>query len=186
MRIETQFEDPNASRLSVSDANGETVIVIPPVRNYFIMVFMTAWLRGWTIGGVAAMQAFLNGGGDSSGRAFLGFWLFGWLVGEVTATGMLLWLFFGREVATATPLMLTLSRHVLLWSRKRHYRPDSVANLRWEPEQATWARHGRKSRISFEYGPKTVSFANGCDAGEGRHIIASLGRRLGLKRDERR
>jgi len=180
MRIDEKFEDPSLSRVGISNVGGEVQISVPPVRHPFVMIFLTVWLGGWTVGGIAAFQQFISSNGSSDGRAFLGFWLCGWLVGELFALGSLLWMFFGQENLRATMTSLSHTYRVLLWTRTRNYRPASISNLRWQAGTGTqFARGSTQSAIAFEYGPKTISVAKGCDAGEGAHIIATMTRAFG-------
>ncbi len=179
MRIEAPFENPTETRITSSDGSGETQIVIPPARNAFAMIFFGVWLGGWTVGGVFAFNQFTNAGAGN--RAFLGFWLCAWLIGEVFAIGNLLWMFFGREVLLATRSALEHSYVVFTWSKTKRYQPGSITNLRYIDGLLLPTRGGRQSCISFDYGPRTVSLAKGCDAGEASHIIEMLRRRLELK-----
>lgn len=175
MRIDVRFEDPGISRIGVSELNGETVLTIPPVRSVCVMLFLPAWLAGWTVGGVTAYQQFMSA---THGRAFLGFWLCGWLLGELFAAGTLLWLIFGKETVKVSLVSLTHTYRVLLWSRSRSYLPASIKNLRWQPGSG-YGRYGTQSCVSFEYGAKTVSMARGCDAGEGNAIVGAIAKRIG-------
>ena len=176
MRIDAGFEDPHATRISIAEVNGETQVIVPPLRNIGAALFMLAWLGGWTLGGLFALRSFYEGTGDMGSNAFLAFWLCGWAFGELAVIYSLLWMFFGADWVTASRTGLRISKVLGIRWRSKIYAAASISNLRWEDQVAA-----RKSRISFEYGPKTVSFAGECDAGEGRYVVAALSRQLGLK-----
>jgi len=182
MTIEARFEDPKASRLRVSTDAGATTITIPARIPVLVLLFLFCWLGGWTLGGLAAMRQLLEGPGPTEGRLFLPAWLGAWLAGELAVTGTVLWMLFGREILSASPASLSQTIRVLLYSRTRNYQPSAITNLHWV--EAVWSTGGGSNRqpcVAFDYGPKTVTIARGCDAGEGAFVIDTITRRLGLK-----
>lgn len=182
MRTEEKFEDPTDSRIHFSSANGQMTIVVPAQRHAFVVGFLLLWLGGWTVGGFAALNQFLNPAPGSDGRAFLAFWLLAWLAGEVVVIGSLLWLMFGREIIRADMSSLSHSYQLLSFSRTRNYRPSAISNLRWDPGSDTRnSRNRRPSSVSFDYGPKTVAMARWCDPGEATFVIAAIEKAFGRK-----
>lgn len=182
MMIEEKFEDPSASRIHVSSMGGETNIVVPAIRQPFVMIFLIVWLGGWTAGGVSALKSFTDATGPSEGRAFLGFWLWAWLLGELFMLGSLLWMLCGKELIKASLTSLSHTYRMLFWSRTRRHQPVSATNLRWEAgSPSPYSDYFRQWSVSFEYGPRMVSMAKGCDAGEAAFIISAIVRGLGRK-----
>lgn len=181
MRIESEFEDPRASRIQVTDGNGETVVRVPPVRNGFVLAFVFVWLCGWTFGGVQAAGQLASGSVQGAAKGFLAFWLCAWLLGWCGAAGLLLWQLFGSEFLVATRSSLTHFYKVLFWSRNRKFNPASITKLRWnEGSGSQWSRYGKYSSVSFDYGAKTINVARGTDSGEGEFIVSLLRKRLGF------
>ncbi|WP_137113511.1 MULTISPECIES: hypothetical protein [Mesorhizobium] len=178
MTIESDFEDPSWSRISVLDQRGETRIIIPAPRTWFVILFLIFWLGGWSVGGFSAWAKFQAGSGE--GKTFLGFWLCAWLLGELFALWTLLWMCLGREIVAATQTSVSRTYSLLLFSRTRYFKSSSISDLRWQKGEAFPSESGQQSCISFEYGPRTISFAKGHDAGVAAKIISTLEKNAGL------
>jgi hypothetical protein len=56
-------------------------ISIPSKKNWFALLFGTAWLGGWFFGLKSASSPLFSGTGHSGADGFLTFWLIAWTVG---------------------------------------------------------------------------------------------------------
>src|ERR1700684_2022842 len=104
-------------------------VVIPAARNWFILLFLFAWLGGWLMGEVSVSKQLLNSG-DKTPAAFLSFWLVGWTIGGVLATGAVLWQLAGREVLTLDSSSLLHRVEAFGIGRSRSFRTSEIKNLR--------------------------------------------------------
>src|SRR6201985_1450701 len=95
------MEIPYKGRSPIQDNITDLQIIIPAKRNWFIILFLGAWLGGWFVGEVVA---FRMEGGFFSGKGipnlFVLFWLIGWTVGGFFAFRISLWNLIGKEIIT--------------------------------------------------------------------------------------
>ena len=77
--------EPSAPRFRVEQEGGFEQIIIPARRNPFVLVFLSIWLTGWTMGGVVAITQLLT-----RFDLFLVVWLIGWALGWVFAAATVL------------------------------------------------------------------------------------------------
>ncbi len=88
----------NNGKAKIQDTFGKLIISIPSKKNWFALIFGTAWLGGWYFGFKSASSALLSGGANNIGvNGFMIFWLIGWSVGGIAIISMLLWGYFGQE-----------------------------------------------------------------------------------------
>ena len=74
------MERPYAGKATILESTHETVVTIPTKKNWFLLVFITVWLCGWTIGWLSATGALTFSGGTGI-DAFLAVWLTLWTIG---------------------------------------------------------------------------------------------------------
>src|SRR5512138_821345 len=89
---------PAPSRLTTSRELGKLKIVSRVRRNWFIVLFLGAWLCGWAMGETFAIGTLLGGREGKGPGAFLALWLVLWTVGGGAAIFAFLMNLVGREV----------------------------------------------------------------------------------------
>src|SRR5262249_58925209 len=80
VRSRRMLIEPSKPRYTISSEGGVTTIACPPRRNWLILLFLIAWLGGWTVGGMGAFTQVTKPGDH---QAFMLFWLMGWAVAEI-------------------------------------------------------------------------------------------------------
>ena len=89
---------------------------------------------------------------------FLCVWMIGWAFGELSASYTLLYAVGGREVIVANPVTVTRRTKLFGLSWSKTYLVREMRDLRFQPEVGS-GKSRRASRIAFDYGAKTISFA---------------------------
>jgi hypothetical protein len=117
----------NGTRVSTVRDNRGITVTIKADKRWRILIFLTVWLSGWTIGGVAAVYALLT---HVNPDPFLIFWLCGWIVGETSVILIWLWQAFGREVISIREGTFIHKREVFGRGLARTYPLHELFNLR--------------------------------------------------------
>jgi hypothetical protein len=181
------FVEPESARYSVEHSADGLRAFIPARRNWFIVLFLIAWLGGWIFGEVSAARELLNPRDDTP-SAFLFFWLAGWTLGGAFCIGTVLWQLAGREllIVNSTSLVHRIEVLGLGWSRA--YRTAEVKNLRttdYSPNPFTNQRAwfppvggSGYGPIAFDYGARTIRLAPGLEEAEARMLVGELSPRL--------
>ncbi|TWI80560.1 hypothetical protein IQ13_3238 [Lacibacter cauensis] len=182
------MEKPYNGQAILNDTFNELEIIIPTKKNWLIIVFLGAWLGGWTMGEFLAIRMLIGSIAESMGfvNLFLLFWLCGWTVGGFFALKTLLWNLIGKEIITVGEGRLTIVKMGSLLSKPKTYDLHAVKNLRVneEGQQDYGAFFGGRNSfagmtsstgtIRFDYGFKTIKFASGIDEAEANFIIGKL------------
>ncbi len=154
-------------------------IVIPTKKNWFVVVFLLAWLGGWLFGETAAVGA-IGDAGKAGGFVF--FWLAAWTVGGAAVLVIILWQLIGRERVDIAGGVLTVQREIASVSMSRQYQWADVKNWRLatlppgsSAQQANAAAF--TGRVAFDYGMKTRKFGIGLDDAEASYLIELLKKR---------
>lgn len=186
---------PPGPRSAISHTFEGPRIEIPARRSWFLIAFLGVWLSGWFLGEAFALGTVLSWllgwqlGGPFSGEdvvsaapsLFLLFWLAGWTLGGGFALYTLLWNLVGKEVVTLDSQALTHRRQVGRFGLTRRYDVTQVKDLRLAPPQRSRrGAHGTPfgGIIAFDYGSRTVRFAQGIDEAEAKDLIELLQRHL--------
>ncbi|CAN0574741.1 unnamed protein product, partial [Ectocarpus sp. 12 AP-2014] len=91
----------STGRITVSQEGDWTRIVLPARKNWFVGVFLSFWLCGWTVGGFSTIPTLFSGAANNSW--FPVFWLCGWALGWVFAATTLAWMLVGKETLWIGP-----------------------------------------------------------------------------------
>ncbi len=190
MEINMTIERVSAGRAQINNTGNGLEISIPSKKNWFIIIFLSIWMCGWAIGEVAAITALTTGGitfGKNPGGAglFMAVWLAGWTLGGAFCIAVLGWNLAGREVISLYNGILKIERKAFNIGQTKEYSLADTANFRisravtmWEASTSFgaglefWGFGG--GTISFDYGMRTVKFANGIDEAEASHIISEM------------
>lgn len=169
----------NNGTAKIENSLGGLSISIPSKKNWFALLFGTAWLGGWYFGFKSASSILLSGETDNIGaNGFMTFWLIGWTVGGVVIISMLLWGYFGQEQFTSNRGEVYLNKTVFGLGIKKRMETNEIKNIRTEVANGNlfgsnrWAFWGLgPGKIKFDYGLKTFSFGLGVDDAEADHIV---------------
>ncbi len=158
-------------------------IEIPSRKNGFVIIFMIAWLGGWAVGEYFAVTTILHSDTPLFAHVFILFWLLGWTAGGAFVVYTILWQLMGREIITVEWNKMTIEKSVFGIGRKRIYEIRSIKNLDINPiqEKRIWRTNNNRNgyamksgKIQFDYGMKTIKFANDVDAAEAKMILEKL------------
>lgn len=182
------MERPYSGRATINESMREFSIEIPAKRNWFVVIFLTAWLCGWVMGelfAIAALTGFLGEPFENGGSFFLLFWLIGWTAGGFFAIRTWLWMIAGKEIIRFDDNELRITKKGALLYSPKVYDLREVKNFALNPNtnpdiffgmnssRDIW-NPGNNGIFKFEYGLKTIKIANGIDEAEGRFILEKI------------
>ena len=168
---------PSATRFRVQELGESLIFDLRPRRMWGELVFLTFWLTFWTVGGIAAIAAFITGSWGA--RAFLAVWLCGWAFGECAAVVAIAWQLFGHEVLTVTPDQLEVRRAVGRFSRTKRYEAALVRDVGAAPVPTDADEKPRKDFcVQFLYRDETVSVGERLDKHEAEQLASLVAARI--------
>ncbi len=175
---------PAKPRAAILDTPQGLEIVIPSKRNWFPMLFLSAWLCGWFFGEVSVWTELLGGGERSKGgpQLFLIVWLTLWTVGGAMAFLLVLWQIAGAERVVLGPSVLTIKREIFGAGPSQGYEIATIRNLRvaaqsYNPFDARaslqfWGIGG--GVIGFDHGAATIRFGASIQEAEAASIVQRI------------
>ncbi|MBB6111224.1 hypothetical protein SAMN05421821_11134 [Mucilaginibacter lappiensis] len=176
------MELPYQGRAIIEDNFDSVRIIIPSKKNYFIILFMCAWLCGWFLGETLAIREILsstNKGAD----LFMIFWLAGWTIGGLFALKTIYWQLLGKECIEIGKGVLIMKRQGDPLSKTTFYDLNSCDSFRVKDDQTNIGSgryntlkslNGRTGTIAFDYGMKTIRFGESIDEAEGKYLLTLL------------
>jgi hypothetical protein len=195
MASPSSFEPVPGARHRIEIVDGTEWITVNAVRNWFVLVFISVWLIGWTFGGIGAMTQMV--GEEGGPRLFLLVWLVMWAFGWIMAASTVAWQIGGKTrvgvMAGVTGAALVHRLSLPLFSRTKHYDVLQVRRLRTagSPLDGLFGIMARGSfppflpgrgvnmgAIAFDYGARTVRLLPEIDEAEGAMVTEWLARRL--------
>ncbi len=186
------IEKPANGRAIIKHDFNSLYIEIPSKNNWFIIIFLTVWMGGWIVSEVFVIRIIINANSPIYANAFLLFWLLGWTIGGLLALYTILWQLIGRETISIEKGILTIDKSVKGIGRKKQYEIKSIRNLDINPTQDIGVWGGGYNRnmfmskvgkIKFDYGMKTIKFANDIDEAEARMIFKKLKENTNFKEE---
>lgn len=174
--------EPQAARFQTETTTNGFRAVIPARRHFFVILFLLAWLGGWSFGEVSAIRD-LSQSGNETPSAFLAFWLTGWTLGGIVAMGTVLWQLAGREIITANSLELSHRVEIFGVGRTRTFRAPDVKSLRATEfvsnfsNQRAWLPSFIGSGygpVAFDYGARTIRVAPSLEEAEAKMLVQKL------------
>jgi hypothetical protein len=179
--------EPQAARFRSEVTPDGYRVVIPARRNWFIVLFLCAWLGGWAFGELSASGELLRGG-DKTPFAFLSFWLVGWTIGGLYAGATVLWQLAGREIITVSLTTLSYRAEALGLGRTRSFQTSEVKDLRSTEYAISTFTNQRAwfppvvgsgfGPVAFDYGARTFRVAPSLDEAEAKLLVRELSARL--------
>jgi hypothetical protein len=164
---------PFPTRSEVSDQGRDLRISIPPKRSW-VLLFFAIWLTFWTYAGLQTGRTLL-----SHFDLFLVFWMIGWAFGELWAGYAILYGIGGREIILVNSETLTRTTKLFGLGWAKAYIVREMRDLRFQPEVGS-GRSRRASRIAFDYGAKTISFAQDIEEAEAAELINRIKQRCDI------
>jgi hypothetical protein len=179
------MEQPYKGRAIIQDNFNDIEIIIPTRKNWFVILFIGAWLGGWFLGEVFAIAALTGLLGKNFAGGFILFWLVAWTVGGFFALRTFLWNLKGKEIINVGQGRLSIDKKGALLFKSKTYDLNEVKNIRVQEDNFGYGGlfSGRRNdlgvfnsggTIRFDYGLQTVKFAAGLDEAEGKFIIQKL------------
>jgi len=184
--------EPGTARYSIDESFNGIRAFVPAQRNWFVVLFMLAWLGGWVMGETSAISEIFHIPiplfGDSMKwkstagvSAFLVFWLAGWTLGGAWAIANIVWLLFGREIIGVAGSELTYRAEALGIGRTRAFATDQISRM----SVAVTSPRSNSIRVPslfgqgaglvwFEYGARTYRIGVSLDEAEARQLIQQL------------
>ena len=151
-------------------------ISIPAKLHLFVLLFLSVWLA---IGGAVGYFVFRTLLTEPEVSVF--FWLIFWTLPGGAALYICLWMIAGKEIITLQSGVLTIKHSLFGWVRVRAYDVRHVSHLRVDPEpydsegpRLAAVYPFRTGPIAFEYGAKTIRFADGVSEAEAHEIVGEL------------
>lgn len=187
--MSSNYVEPRKHRFQLERVDGAEQIRIPTRRNWFVLLFVSFWICGWTVAGLTTMHE-LAQHFDLFTVFWLGGWAFGWVFAAATIGSQLV----GSEIIRIFGRDLEMSAGIGPIRRRRLYRGDHIHCLDSSdpnPMALSWWQGSRVSRsaftpfgkaaqgaIKFDYGAETIYAASSVDEAEGRMIVAWLAPKL--------
>lgn len=169
-------------RFSILSQGAGEVLTIPAQRNIPILIFLSAWLVMWTIGGLTAMGQLIT-----EFHLFIAFWLIAWAIGWTMVAAIVSWMLTGRESVQVIGGDLEVSYSVWGLFRRKLFRGADVRGLKANAGERFW--QGRqfppmpvlgqsRGSVQFSYGARTQSFGFGLDSTEAAEVVSWLQKKL--------
>jgi len=163
---------PFPMRSTISEDSGTLQISVPMKRSWFVILFLVFWLGMWQMGWRdTAKQLSRN-----PAQPFLLFWIAGWTLGGIWAVAWCLRMLAGQDLVTVKEDTFGIRKQVLTLGWTKQYLRPQMRDLRFRPEFRKGRGH-QASCIAFDYGAKTITFADGLDEAEANQIIATIQQR---------
>lgn len=177
---------PTASRVTITDRQGELCIVIPNRRSWFVIGMLAFWICAWGAGEVIGSTKYFNGDVPPGEEWIMLAWLGVWTVSGLAALVALQWQLMGKEIVTVQGQTLRTWREGGGIGFRKEYDLPQMANLRVEEPRFSpfdvsasfqlWGIGG--GVIAFESGAKTRRFGAGLDEAEAKQVVAAISRRV--------
>lgn len=178
------IETPSSGRAKIFKNGNDLEVQIPTRKNWFVIIFLSAWMGGWFMGETFAITTLFFGDTPLFANAFLLFWLAGWTVGGIFCITILLWSIAGQEIIKIENGVIEIGKQIFSLKRSKKYHINEVRHLSINPtsDNDMWGMGYQRNLfglrgggvLKFDYGLKTLKFAGGIDEAEGRLMIETL------------
>ena len=185
--------NPSAYRVTVTDGPGGLGLLIPPKRNWFIILFMGFWLCIWAACEIMIPAQFLNGEIPGITVVFILAWLGAWTVGGAFAIYLWLWNLMGRQIIAMHGHTLTTRRDIGGYGFDKEYDLTQVRDLRvsvmkfraWDFSASLEFLGLGGGLVAFDYGAKTYRLGAGLDEAEAKFVIRKITDRYSIVKSGR-
>lgn len=141
-----------------------------------MFVFLLIWFALWIVTEFFMLRTVL-----ADPEVSLVFFFIVWTLSGAVGLYIQLWMIAGREIITLKSGVFTIKYALFGWVRAREYELQHISNLQVDPEpydsegpRLSAVYPFRTGPIMFEYGAKTVRFADGVSEAEARGIVSEL------------
>ncbi|MCA9932612.1 MAG: hypothetical protein KC415_01720 [Anaerolineales bacterium] len=181
--------NPSTARYRSKNLGDALEVTIPVHRRWYMILFLSVWLAGWTagelgVGGTLLARLFTGSVGvaDLGSGLFMLIWLTFWTIGGAFAIYVLIWQLKGQEKVTINSEGITVRYEIGSFGRSKTYLKKHLLNLRISPESLTYnsLRGGLRfwglggGVIAFDYGAKTIRFGSSVEEAEGNMILSEI------------
>ena len=177
----------NNGKAKIENSTGNYKISVPSKKNWFALIFGTAWMGGWYFGLTSAISSF-GFGSEGGFDGFMTFWLIGWVIAGVAISSMLLWGYFGEESLEFNRQELRFNKTIFGIGIKKTLQKKEIKNFRFEKINESmlggsrWAFWGLgPGKIKFDYGFKTFSFGLAVDDAEANYLAQELNKKFEIQ-----
>lgn len=185
--------NPPASRVTVTDGPGGLGLLIPPKRNWFIILFMGFWLCMWAAGEIMVPIQFLKGEITGITDIFVLAWLGVWSAGGAFAVYLWLWNLMGRQIITIHGDTLTTRRDIGGYGFSKEYDLTHVRDLRvsargsnaWDYSASLEFLGLGGGLVAFDYAAKTYRLGAGLDEAEAKLVVKRITDRSSIAKSSR-
>ncbi len=187
-------EKPSKGRAEIHQDLHSLTIKIPSKKNWFIIIFTTAWMGGWLIGELFAINTLFFSDTPLFANLFLLVWLTLWTVGGIFMLISIIQQLIGYETISVKKGILEIKRTAGITIQKKLYEIKSIRHIDINPtiDLGMWSgaylyRQNiigfKNGKIKFDYGMKTIKFANDIEEAEARIIIEIFKENPNFKED---
>jgi hypothetical protein len=158
-----------------------------PSKKNLPIIILSLWLVGWILSiisfGPTVRDFYDTNGGLIFEGIFIIVWLLFWIAAGLFIMKTLMWYFIGKEIITIDREQISIARQNDILFRQKIYDLQDAGRFHVEEEHFEFNFWGRRNdlgvfrnrgTIRFEYGFKTIKFANDMDQAEANHILESL------------
>ncbi len=185
--------NPSASRVTVTDGPGGLGLLIPPKRNWFIILFMGFWLCMWAAGEIMVPIQFLKGEITGISEVFVLAWLGVWSAGGAFAVYLWLWNLMGRQIITMHGDTLTTRRDIGGYGFSKEYDLTHVRDLRVSARGSNAWNYSASLEflglggglVAFDYDAKTYRLGAGLDEAEAKLVVQKITDRSSIAKSSR-
>lgn len=162
-------------------------IIVPAKKHLPIIIIFSLWLVGWIQSIIFFAPTLENFSDNTGGLSFEGIFFIVWLMLSMAAglfvMKTLMWYLIGKEIITIDREQISIARkndilfrhkiYDLQEAKKFHVEEEHFEFVFWNQGNSLGIFRNRGT-IRFEYGFKTIKFANDMDQAEANHILESL------------
>lgn len=167
------------SRIGILETTDGLGIYNPSRRSWPLVVFLVAWLSGWSAGEYFALTQIV--GAPLPVAAFLAIWLSLWTIAGVGVAGYVLWQLGGAELLFLTSGSLVLELRFLGLTRRVVASLEDVTDL-GPIHQGSPAVTLRPGKVRFTVAGKPTRFGIGLSDEEARAVLAAIESHLSRQR----
>jgi hypothetical protein len=183
----------SAYRVTVADDPGGLGLLIPPKRNWFIILFMGFWLCTWAVCEIMIPAQFIKGEIPGITLIFLLAWLGAWTVGGAFAIYLWIWNLMGRQIITIQGHTLTTRRDIGGYGFDKEYDLTQVRDLRVSARGFNALDYSASldflgiggGLVAFDYGAKTCRLGAGLDEAEAKFVVRKIIDRYSIEKSGR-
>ena len=171
------LQTPSLPRSTFSEQPEGLRISIPPPRKLVPAIFIAVWLIGWSFGLIDVGRKVIANPFDS---LFDTVWFCGWTIGGAFFLIYWFWNLFGQIEVNVRADAITIRHLLFAISRTRTFTTNEMFNLRFVTSLGS-GKGRRASHIAFDYGAKTIRFADEIEEAEGNMIIHRIHERAAVR-----